>query len=61
MTTLDIAIIIVGSAILFYILKGIYDIHISGTKAHLKNNFIIKYGLPLLCALLLLPYIYKII
>lgn len=41
--------------------KGMYDIYWTGQKAHLKKTFIVQYLLPLLCALLLLPYVYRII
>lgn len=46
---------------LIFVAKGVYDIYWTGERAHLNGTFTIRYLLPLLCALLLLPYIYKII
>jgi hypothetical protein len=40
--------------------KGAYDIYWTGEKAQLKGKAIVKYGLPLLCTLLLLPYIARV-
>lgn len=41
------------------IMKGAYEIYYTGIKAFLKEKPIVKYGLPLLCALMLMPYIMK--
>lgn len=49
------------SIVLILLVKAMYDIYWTGKKAHLKNKFLIKYGLPLVCTLLLLPHVYKII
>jgi hypothetical protein len=45
--------------VLFLVLKGVYEIYWIGEKAALKQKPAVRYGLPLLIFLLILPYLKK--
>lgn len=47
------------SVIIVIVLKGIYEIYWTDEKATLKQKPIIKYGLPILVFLVILPYLLR--
>lgn len=47
---------VVGLSVI--LVKGVYDIYIGGSKAHLRDKPLVKYGMPLIAIVLLLGYLF---